>query len=109
MRTKLKIADEKYETVTSNIILPFNDKNTYYSYIETNDKKIKKIEKLRLQVKNKLLGSKFTDDFYNSLCKKSRRKVIKTVLSEFKSSSFDDALYLFSFCSSLPINATANL
>ena len=89
IRTKLKIADEKYETTTNNIILPFNDKNTYNSYIKINDKKIKKIEKLRLQVKNKLLGSKFTDEYYNSLCKKSRRKVIKKVLSEFKSSSFD--------------------
>lgn len=89
LRTKLKIVDEKYETITSNIILPFNNKNAYYSYVELNEKKIKKLDKLRLQVKNKLLGSKFTDEFYNSLCKKSRRKIIKTVLSEFKSSSFD--------------------
>lgn len=89
IRTKLKIADEKYETFTSNIILPFNNKNAYYSYIESNDIKIKKIEKLRLLIKNKLLDSKFTDQFYNSLCKKSRKKVIKTLLSEFKSSSYD--------------------
>tara|TARA_B100000787_G_scaffold167870_1_gene155480 strand:+ start:22502 stop:27136 length:4635 start_codon:yes stop_codon:yes gene_type:complete len=88
MRNKLKIKEEKYETVNANLILPFDNKYKYYDYYNKNNKNEKYIEKIRLHIKQKLLNSKFTDEYYKNLSLKSRKKIIKKLLDEFKESSF---------------------
>ena len=87
MRNKIKIVDEKYEIKTDKLILPFDSKYTYYKYIDDANKKTKKIQQLRLLIKNKLTDKKFTDDYYKDLYKKSRKKIIKELLKEFSKNS----------------------
>jgi hypothetical protein len=89
MRNKLKIEKEKYETVSANSILPFDNKYNYYNNYDKNSKKENYIAKLRLHIKKKLLNSKFTDEYYKKLSTKSRKKIIKTLLEEVKESSID--------------------
>lgn len=87
MRNKINIVDEKYEIKTEKLILPFDSKYTYYKYIDETNKKTKKIQQLRLLIKNKLTDKKFTDDYYRDLYKKSRKKIIKELLKEFSKNS----------------------
>ena len=110
-RTKIKINDEKYETINNNFILPFNNKNNYNKYIEKNDKQINKLEKMRLLVKNKLLNKKFTDEYYKALCNKSRRKIVKELLSEFESSSHNskDIRDIQIIIEEIPLSSRANI
>jgi hypothetical protein len=87
MRNKINIVDEKYEIKTEKLILPFDSKYTYYKYIDETNKKTKKIQQLRLLIKNKLTDKKFTDNYYKDLYKKSRKKIIKELLKEFSKNS----------------------
>lgn len=77
IRSNLLFNDEAYSKdrgIISNILNKYNDTSKY-------SKEEKKWQDMRKHVYDKLLDTRFDDSYYNDLSKKSRKKIIKTLLN----------------------------
>jgi hypothetical protein len=86
MMNKLIITDDNIRKNSDHFLL-FDSNNKYHKYVSKDNRQINEWIALRKIVKNKLLSSKYNNEYYSELSKKSRKIIIKTLLEDFKPSN----------------------